>query len=101
MPPRSFVSSVYCAPPTSSFATSFDRSDWSSSARVHALDLQLAHVRDVEHAGVRPDGAMLRNHAVVLHGHLPPGEGDHSRAERDVALEERRALECLRHHRRC
>ena len=68
---------------------------------MHALDLELAHVRDVEHAAVGADGAMLRNHAVVLHGHLPPRERHHPRTQRDVPLEERRALKRLRHHGRC
>ena len=68
---------------------------------MHALDLQLAHVRHVEDAAIRADGAMLRDHAVVLHRHLPPGERHHPRTQRDVALEERRALKRLRHHGRC
>ena len=48
-------------------------------------------------AGVGADGAVLRDDALVLHGHLPAGERHHPRAERDVPVVERRALKRLRH----
>ena len=65
------------------------------------LDLELAHVRDIEHAGVVANGAMLRDYALVLHRHLPAGEGDHARAEHRVRIVQRRSLKDLRHRRRC
>ena len=57
------------------------------------VDVDLAHVRDVERAAVGADRAMLLDDARVLDGHLVPGERHHPRAERDVARVERRALE--------
>ena len=54
------------------------------------LHLELAHVRDVEDAGVRPDGPVLGDDALVLHGHLPAGERHHPRAELDVPVVQRR-----------
>ena len=65
--------------------------------RARALDLELAHVRDVEDAGVGAHGAVLLDHALVLHGHLPAGERHHARAERDVPVVERRPQKRLRH----
>ena len=65
--------------------------------RSRPLDLELAHVRDVEDAGVGAHGAMLLDHALVLDRHLPAGEGNHPRAERDVAVVERRLQQRLRH----
>ena len=56
-----------------------------------ALDVELAHVRDVEDAAVAPDGEMLGDHALVLDGHLPAGERHHAGAEGDVAIVQRRA----------
>ena len=64
-------------------------------ARRRPFDLDLAHVRDVEDAGVGAHGAVLGDHALVLDGHLPAGERHHARAERDVAVEERRAAQRL------
>ena len=55
------------------------------------LDMDLAHVGDVEDATVAADGEVLGDDAVVLHGHLPACERHHARAERDVAIVERRA----------
>src|SRR5207247_2734422 len=60
-----------------------------------ALDLDLAHVRDVEDAGVGAHGPMLGDDAFVLDGHLPPGERDHPCAESDVAVVEWRAPQRL------
>ncbi len=65
--------------------------------RARPLDLELAHVRDVEDAAVRAHGAVLRDHALVLDRHLPAGEGHHPRAGGDVAVvERRRASVCTR-----
>ena len=61
--------------------------------RARPVDVDLAHVRDVEGARIRSDGAMLLDHADVLNGHLVPGEGHDARAESDVALVQRRARE--------
>ncbi len=58
-----------------------------------AVDVDLPHVRDVESAGVGPDGLVLGDHALVLHGHLVAGERHHARTERDVARIQRRAQE--------
>ncbi len=58
--------------------------------RVRALDVELAHVRDVEDAAVGAHRPVLRNDALVLDGHLPAGEGHHPRAGCDVASVERR-----------
>ena len=71
------------------------------------LDVELPHVRHVEHAAVLADGAMLRDDALVLDRHLPSGEGHHPGARRDVALVERcpqqrlhaRRMLMLRHRR--
>jgi hypothetical protein len=65
--------------------------------RPRPLDLELAHVRDVEDARVRADGAVLGDDAGVLDRHLPAGEGNHARAELDVSVVERRVLEGLGH----
>ena len=59
--------------------------------RVRPLDLELAHVRDVEDAAVAAHRAVLRDHALVLDGHLPAGERHHPRAGGDVAVVQRRA----------
>ena len=75
IPPRSFVSSVYCASPSPIRSRSFESSDWSSSVRPRALDLELAHVRDVEDAAVVADREVLGDHALVLDGHVPAGNG--------------------------
>ena len=65
--------------------------------RARAFDLDLAHVGDVEHAGVGANRAVLLDDALVLHRHLPAGEGDHPRAERDVPVVKWCALKRLRH----
>ena len=65
--------------------------------RPRPLDLELSHVRHVEHACVGTHRPVLLDHARVLDGHLPSGERDHPRAEGDVTVVERRALKRLRH----
>ncbi len=69
--------------------------------RVHALDLELAHVGDVEDAAVLPDGAMLGDDALVLDGHLPAGEGHEAGPGGDVPVVERGVVEGLRHRAGC
>ena len=61
--------------------------------RGRPVDVDVAHVRDVEGAAVRAHRAMLLDHAGVLDGHLVARERHHPRPERDVARVERRALE--------
>ena len=61
--------------------------------RGRAVDVDLAHVRDVERSRVGSNGPVLGDDALVLDGHLVAGEGHHARTERDVALVERRAQE--------
>ena len=65
--------------------------------RARPLDVDLAHVRHVEDAGVGADGPVLLDHPLVLDGHLPAGERDKARAECDVAVVERRSEQRLRH----
>ena len=60
-----------------------------------AFDLELAHVRDVEDAGVGAHRLVLLDHALVLDRHLPAGERDHARAEGDVTVVQGRAPERL------
>ena len=65
--------------------------------RLRPLDLDLAHVRDVEDAGVRADGLVLLDDALVLDGHLPAGERNHPSPERNVPVVQRRSQESLGH----
>src|SRR5206468_12676665 len=44
--------------------------------RLRSPRLDLAHVRDVEHAGVLANRQVLLAHARVLDGHLPAGKRD-------------------------
>ncbi len=62
-----------------------------------ALDLELAHVRDVEDAAIRPHGAVLGDDSLVLDRQLPPGERDDATARLDVTVVQRRAEQRLRH----
>ena len=79
---------------------SFESSRLQQVAGGRSLDLDLAHVRDVEDAGVGADRAVLGDHALVLDRHLPAGERHHARAGGDVAVVERRPAKRL-HRRRC
>jgi len=54
--------------------------------RGRASELELAHVAHVEDAGVLAHRAVLGDHARVLDGHLPPGEGNHPRAGGQVPV---------------
>src|SRR6266850_2113785 len=58
-----------------------------------ALDLELAHVADVEESNTVADRSVLLDDPGVLHRHLPSTERHHARAGRDVLVIERRALE--------
>ena len=54
------------------------------------FDMELAHVGHVECSRFRAHAHVLGDHALVLHGHLPAGERDHSRSRCDVPLVEGR-----------
>src|SRR5579862_5845186 len=69
-------------------------------ARGGSLHFELPHVRDVEDTGVGANRLVLRDHALVLHGHLPAGERHHPRPEGDVTVVQRRAAQRL-HPARC
>jgi hypothetical protein len=58
------------------------------------VDLEAAHVGDVEHAGPLPHSLVFLNDAIVLHGHLPAREWHHARTEPSVLVEEGSAAEC-------
>ena len=60
-------------------------------ARTGRLDL--AHVRDVEHAAAGAHGEVLGDDALVGHGHLPARERDQLRPRREMAIVKRGALE--------
>ena len=64
-------------------------------ARARAFDLEFAHMRDVEDAAVAPHREVLRDHALVLHRHLPAGEGNQACAEGDMPVEQGRAKQRL------
>ena len=61
--------------------------------RVAALDLDLAHVADVEQAGGVAHRVVLIHDAAILNRHLPAAELDHPRAQGDMAIVERRSFE--------
>ena len=90
IPPRSFVSSVYCAWPVSSRSRSFESSPCSSSCArgpstssspMCETSKTPASVRTARCSWITP---------VVLHRHLPARERHHPRTERDVPVVERR-----------
>src|SRR5439155_71142 len=60
------------------------------NARIAAIDNQLAHVRNVEHADVLSDGLMFFHNAGVLNRHQPSGERHHLRAASYVLVVKRR-----------
>ena len=62
--------------------------------RARAADDELAHVRDVEHAGRRAHRAVLGEDAArIMHGHRPAAEADHPAAEAHMRRVQRRLLE--------
>ena len=69
--------------------------------RARPLDLELAHVRDVEDPGVTAHGLVLPDHPCVLNRHLPARKRNEPSAERDVAIVKRGPEQCLGHRGRC
>jgi hypothetical protein len=61
---------------------------------VHARATQVdhAHMRDVEHAGVPAHGVVLLDLGAVVDRHVPAAEIHHARARGNVGRIERRAL---------
>ena len=49
-------------------------------ASAGTLDIDDAHVRDVEHPGIAAHGAMLIDLGAVIHGHVPSAEIHHARS---------------------
>lgn len=60
---------------------------------VWPLHAELAHVRHVEYTRPGTDSVVLGPHARVLHGHLPPAEGNHAGARAQVRGVQRCPLE--------
>src|SRR5206468_6086969 len=54
-----------------------------------AIDDELAHVRNVEHADIVPHCLMFLDNTGVLHRHQPAGEWNHLRAKPDVLVVKR------------
>ena len=75
--PVGMGSAEYCACPSTSFATLLAVDALQEREGALPLDLELAHVGDVEEAGGGPDGGVLGDEAGVLDGHVPPAEGHH------------------------
>ena len=63
---------------------------------VGAGDLALAHVRDVEQAGMLAGPAVLGQHALVLDRHVIAAEADHAGSQRAVRGVQGRGLERFR-----
>ena len=61
-------------------------------ARAGAFEVDDAHVRDVEHAGVAAHRVMLVDLRAVVDRHVPAAEIDHARARGAVNGVERRFL---------
>ena len=59
----------------------------------HGASLIAAMLGNEEHRFVAVDSFVLGDHALVLDGHVPPGERDHARAESDVRVVEWRLPE--------
>ena len=62
-------------------------------AGVRTLDVELAHVRQVEQADALADGSVLLEDRAVLDGHQPAAELDQPRAEVAVDLGQRRLVD--------
>jgi hypothetical protein len=56
------------------------------STGISALDIDGAHVRDIEHAGVTADGVVFLDLRTVVERHLPAAKIDHSCAAAAVAF---------------
>ena len=93
MPPCSLVSSVYCASPSLEAGEIVGEHALEQLVGCRAFDVELTHVRDVEDADVGSHRLVLGDHALVLHRHLPPREGDETCAGGGVAIEQRGALQ--------
>ena len=66
---------------------------------VRARDLELAHVRHVEHADILPHGFVLGGNSVgIADRHLEAGEGHHLGAQRDVHVVQRCLLQSFSSH---
>ncbi|GAC1368700.1 MAG: hypothetical protein NVS2B12_29930 [Ktedonobacteraceae bacterium] len=57
------------------------------------LNLELAHMTDVEETGARAYGVMFIQNAAVMHRHLPPAKLYQPRAQRAVLLIEGSAFQ--------
>ena len=53
---------------------------------IFPFDKDLAHVRNVEDAGLLPDGKVLGNDGAILDRHVKAREGAHFRPEGDMPL---------------
>ena len=95
-PPSSWHRQEYWAPPISILATSLESTRCRKASAPGPLDLDLAHVGDVEHPGVRAHRRVLLADPLVRDRHLPAGERHQLRAELDVLLVERSAPEAQR-----
>ena len=73
-------SAEYWAWPSASFATSLRGDALQEGQGARALDLELAHVGDVEEPGRLAHGHVLADEPGVLDRHVPAAEGDHLRA---------------------
>ncbi len=67
--------------------------------RPRPLDLDLPHMRHVEHPRMRPHRRVLLPDPLVLHRHLPAGEGNDLRPELNMPLVEGCASERVGHAR--
>jgi hypothetical protein len=56
-----------------------------------ADEVQRAHVRNVEHAGIAPHGVVFLDLGTVMDGHFPAGEIDHLGAGGEMGIVERGA----------
>ena len=66
--------------------------DWDQMIGIRADEHHLAHVRDIEQAGLGAGvGVLLEDAGRVLHRHLVAGEGHHLGAEGDVQVVQRGA----------
>ena len=95
--PFGIGSAEYCAWPSVELGDVVARHALQEGERAGTLQLELAHVRDVEEPGRLPHREVLGDHAAVLDRHLPAGEGHHLRAQGAVSGMERGSLEIGRH----
>ena len=91
IPPVSFVSSVYCAVAVRELVDVVREHRLEEGLR-RPVDVDLAHVRDVEGAGVSPHRLVLGNDTSYWTG-ISAGERHHARAELDMARVQGRTQE--------